>query len=256
MSSRLPTTTVVAAAFGFAAGFGAASLLWRWFGSGKSNSNTQEDAGDDAYNSLFYSLATEEDGKGMPETRTVDPVTMNLLRSVHQDYRFLPKDFYGKAVENLVITCVDVVVQRKSDKKILLFSRRDAPAKGIWWWPGGRMFRGVTFADTAVRKVKDETGGAYSCRPRGLVGCWNTFFPDSNSDAGRQEGKTGTQTMNAVVVCECDEAQQQQSTGEVAAWAVEAQRWVTISEALAPLAYDKYVRLNVSRALKLGLLQR
>jgi hypothetical protein len=36
----------------------------------------------------------------------------------------------------MVITCVDVILQRKVDNKLLIFYRRDAPAAHIYWWPG------------------------------------------------------------------------------------------------------------------------
>jgi len=217
----------------------------------------QETPGDDNYNSLFYSIETETDGRGMPTTGTIDSTS---LLHVHRDYQFLPKELYTCAVENLVIACVDVIAQRKSDKKILLFYRRDAPAKNIWWFPGGRMFRGEAFDVTARRKVRDETGGKYSATPKGLVSVWNTFFPDSAWDSDRQPGKEGTQTINAVVVCECDcetiDPREVEEGGAVSAWAVEAQRWISVDDALLPGNFDKYVRLNIARACARGLLDR
>ena len=252
------TAVLTAAAAGLAAGVVIGLALRTGWGKRKSKLLT-EDADDD-FQSLFYPIKTLEDGRGVPETRTLDPEMVAQLSVVHNDYRFLPKDFYMRAVENMVITCVDVIVQRKSDKRILLFYRRDPPAKGIWWWPGGRMFRGETFADAATRKVRDETDGRYSAKPRGVVHCWNTFFPDSAWDAGRETSKRGTQTVNIVVACECDEAPVAAGGdglgGAVKAWAVEAQRWVTIDEAIAANCYDKYVHNNVTRALDLGLLER
>ena len=62
----------------------------------------------------------------------------DALCKVQPDYRMLPYDFYKEAVKSLIICCVDVIVQRP-DGRILLFYRRDNPAKDIWWWPGGRM---------------------------------------------------------------------------------------------------------------------
>ena len=123
------------------------------------------------------------------------------------------------------------------------------------------MFRGETFSDAATRKVRDETDGRYSATPRGVVQCWNTFFPDSAWDAGRDTSKRGTQTVNIVVACECDELPVASGGdggdgGAVKAWAVEAQRWVSIDEVISANYYDKYVTNNVTRALNLGLLSR
>lgn len=97
---------------------------------------------DDNCLSLYYGKNIFPDGRGFPYVRTIDPSTIKALRSIHPEYRKIPTDIYKAVVENMVIVCVDIVCQRKSDNKILLFYRRDAPASNIWWWPGG-------FYDTA-----------------------------------------------------------------------------------------------------------
>jgi ADP-ribose pyrophosphatase YjhB (NUDIX family) len=118
----------------------------------------------------------------------------------------LPKDFYELAVEALPLVCVDIVCRRKSDGKILLFYRRDPPVATVWWLPGGRIFKGETFYDTAIRKIRDETGNKNAIvKPLGVLGVWNTFFPDSCHDANRKEGRAGTQTINISVACEIDD---------------------------------------------------
>ena len=218
----------------------------------------EDEKGDDDFGSLFYPAKIEPEGRGVPHVRTCDPETRDRMCTVHKDYRFLPKDLYASLAELCVITCVDVILQRRYDKKLLLFYRRDAPAASIWWWPGGRMFRGETFSDTARRKIKDETGGMVEATPNGVVGVWNTFFPDSAWDKGRQGDRAGTQTMNVVLVCETDWDPTTSSgapAGQVKDWAVEAQRWVTVREALSAGAFDKYVSRNVRRAVRLGLLR-
>ena len=252
----------------FAAGVAAGAIWVHIIKQGSRRRQSKEELGaidgDDGLNSLYYTEAIEADGKGLTRTQTCDDETLAKLRRVDKDYRFLPKEFYGSLCEQTVITCVDVIVQRSVDKKLLLFYRRDPPASKIWWWPGGRLFRGESFGDAALRKVKDETGGRYTAaRAKGIVTVWNTFFPDSAWDKGRSPDRTGTQTMNVVVVCVCDETgsvaqqqqqQQQQQEGGVPQWAVERQQWVSVQEAMVPGAFDKYVRLNVKRAVQLGLL--
>jgi ADP-ribose pyrophosphatase YjhB (NUDIX family) len=171
------------------------------------------------------------------------------------DYRRLDASLYKQAVENLIIVCVDVVLRRRSDGKLLLFYRRDKPANAIWWWPGGRMFRGETFFDTCIRKIRDETGNQMAdVVPVGIVNTWNTFFPDSNWDLGRAPGKEGTQTVNIVVFAEIGDGELELNTEASKSWAVEAKRWVSVREALSLGRYDKYVRLNVEQAVTLGYL--
>jgi len=41
---------------------------------------------------------------------------------------------------------------------ILLLKRRNEPAKGLWWVPGGRVHMGETRIAAAVRKLREECG--------------------------------------------------------------------------------------------------
>jgi 8-oxo-dGTP diphosphatase len=208
---------------------------------------------DDDCNSLFYDTVPGQDGAGFPKIRTTSAETMTRLKTVQSEWARLPFDFYKRAVETLPIVCVDVICKR-ADGKILLFYRRDAPAANLWWWPGGRLYRGETFFETAVRKVRDETGNKLATvYPVGLVNVWNTFFPDSHWDAERSPGREGTQTINVTVVVELVEDLQVHEDAD-ADWAVEASRWVSAVEALQPGKYDKYVTSNVKLALERGFL--
>lgn len=74
------------------------------------------------------------------------------------------------------------------------------------------MFRGETFAATAVRKIRDETGNpSLEVEAKGIVNVWNTFFPDSSWDESRAPGREGTQTVNICVFC-------QQKTSDNKVW--------------------------------------
>jgi hypothetical protein len=115
---------------------------------------------DDDCQSLFYDLNVLSDGRGIPSTGTVSSETAKILTNTHDDYKRLPFELYKTVVECMPIVCVDVICKRKSDNKVLLFYRRDKPASAIWWWPGGRMFRGETFYSAAQRKIKEETGSS------------------------------------------------------------------------------------------------
>jgi len=164
---------------------------------------------------------------------------------------------YKFAVEHLPIVCVDVIFQR-NDGKLLLFFRKDKPAANIWWWPGGRMFRGETFAATAERKIRDETGNpSLSVQAVGVVDVWNTFFPDSSWDLSRQPGREGTQTVNISVFCTLSDPSEavEVVSGSASSWAVQAHRWVSPSEVTdCEDAFDKYVTLNVRQCRSRGYL--
>ena len=67
----------------------------------------------------------------------------------------LPADEYKKIIEVLPILCVDVVVRSKNGQ-CLLIKRANEPLKGVWWVIGGRVLKGETLEQAAIRKVREE----------------------------------------------------------------------------------------------------
>lgn len=55
------------------------------------------------------------------------------------------------------IPCVDLIVVN-GQNEILMLKRTNDPAKGEWWFPGGRVHFNETRIDAAKRKVKQECG--------------------------------------------------------------------------------------------------
>jgi ADP-ribose pyrophosphatase YjhB (NUDIX family) len=234
-------------------GVAAASLIGWCVASSRYNRLRQSSsvslvAADDSCQSLFYGEKTSSDGK-----QTTD--TVARLKTVKPQFVRLPSQLYGDIVRNTPTVCVDVLCRRESDGKLLLFLRRDKPAAGLWWWPGGRMLRDESFFDTAVRKVMEETGADATAQiiPRDIISTWNTFFHDSSWD---RPGEEGCQTVNITVFCELLGDSQVMFSDRTSAnlWAVEASKWVSVDELLRPGMYDKYIRLNVKLAKERCLL--
>lgn len=229
--------------------------------------------GDDDCLSLFYDETNHAtiDGLGQPGTSPCRPQIIERMTTIQKEYRFLPKEIYSQIVQNLPLVCVDIILKRERDNKVLLFLRRDEPAKDTLWWPGGRMLRGETFYSCAIRKVREETGwnddtspsssssSCYSSSPPpscialGVVGVWNTFFPHSSFDANRSVEFAGTQTVNVMVCCVINDLDQNElSKEQQRRWAVNGMQWVSPDAALVPGAYDKYVREGLTKARSLG----
>lgn len=70
---------------------------------------------------------------------------------------FIPNDLYAQIMEVLPILCVDVLLYN-SKGQCLLVKRANEPLKGQWWVIGGRVLKGETLKQAAIRKVKEETG--------------------------------------------------------------------------------------------------
>lgn len=68
----------------------------------------------------------------------------------------IEQGLYNEIIALIPIVCVDVAIAY--DNKILLIKRGQHPAKDEWWLPGGRLFKGETLEDCAIRKAKEETG--------------------------------------------------------------------------------------------------
>ena len=67
----------------------------------------------------------------------------------------VPEPLYQQIWPIMPIACVDVVAH-DGDGRVLLLCRAEEPAKGQWWFPGGRVHHMETRADAAARKLKEE----------------------------------------------------------------------------------------------------
>lgn len=67
----------------------------------------------------------------------------------------IPVDQYKQIVEVLPILCVDIIVTNTCGE-YLLVKRANEPLKGQWWVIGGRVYKGETLEQAAIRKVKEE----------------------------------------------------------------------------------------------------
>lgn len=68
---------------------------------------------------------------------------------------FIPIDTYQSILQCMPILCVDVLIIRQA--KCLLLLRDNEPAKGKYWFPGGRVHKNESIRDAALRKAKEET---------------------------------------------------------------------------------------------------
>jgi colanic acid biosynthesis protein WcaH len=87
---------------------------------------------------------------------------------------FIPHELYTQILEHMPIACVDIAIV--SHGGVLLVKRKDAPAQGQWWVPGGRVTKGEMMRETAARKAREEVGIA--CHVGPIIHTAETIFPD------------------------------------------------------------------------------
>jgi colanic acid biosynthesis protein WcaH len=86
--------------------------------------------------------------------------------------KFIPKDEYARILACLPILCVDCIITY--DGKCLLLSRTNEPAKGRYWFPGGRIYKNETIKDAALRKAREEVG--LDCHFEKIISIEETMF--------------------------------------------------------------------------------
>ncbi|PSP47656.1 ADP-ribose pyrophosphatase, partial [Halobacteriales archaeon QH_1_68_42] len=52
----------------------------------------------------------------------------------------VPEETFGACLDALPQVCVEVLLER--DGRLLVARRTNEPARGEWFWPGGRLYKG------------------------------------------------------------------------------------------------------------------
>ena len=68
----------------------------------------------------------------------------------------IPLSLYDQIVELIHISSVEAIISKGNS--LLFLRRQNNPAKGQWWFPGGRIRKGETLGEALYREVKEETG--------------------------------------------------------------------------------------------------
>jgi len=68
-----------------------------------------------------------------------------------------------------------------SGGSLLLMKRKNDPAKGEWWFPGGRIRKGESFEGALRREIREEAG--IDIHIVKFVGAYNRIFPERHDIA-------------------------------------------------------------------------
>ena len=91
----------------------------------------------------------------------------------------IPDVLYRDILKHVPVPTVDIVVFNPSRTKVLLFRRTNKPLKGVYFTPGGRLYKGERLLAAALRKAQQEVGIALTPRKLFLGGITEEIFPDS-----------------------------------------------------------------------------
>ncbi len=105
----------------------------------------------------------------------------------------ITEELYRQFCRSMPLACVDLIVV-DTDRRVLLLLRKNDPARGHWWFPGGRVLYLETRQQAALRKLRDECGIHAVCVDE--VGTYDVMLDD------REKGFTchGITTLFAIHV--------------------------------------------------------
>lgn len=92
---------------------------------------------------------------------------------------WISEETFGECLSKLPEATVELVVEH--DGGVLVAKRTNEPAKGEWFWPGGRLLKGETF-EQAVRRIAAEELSIEVAIQRQL-GAFNHYWEDISGRA-------------------------------------------------------------------------
>ncbi len=92
----------------------------------------------------------------------------------------LSQDNYYSVIQQTQIVSVDLLVT--NNNQFLLGKRTNSPAKGYFFCPGGRVFKGEPIRDAVKRILEDEVGLEYDSCDTLFLGTYEHVYSDNFRD--------------------------------------------------------------------------
>lgn len=89
----------------------------------------------------------------------------------------IPENDYNKILSMIPILCVDLIIF--FNRKYLLLKRKTEPAKGQYWFPGGRVYKMETIKEAALRKAKEEVN--LNCQFQEIISIEESMFKQNKN---------------------------------------------------------------------------
>ena len=90
---------------------------------------------------------------------------------------FIPEIEYKSILSSITILCVYLLIINNG--KFLLLKRENEPAKGEYWFPGGRLLKFETIRDASLRKSREEVN--LECDFKNIISVEETIFKKNSN---------------------------------------------------------------------------
>ena len=90
----------------------------------------------------------------------------------------LPPEIYRTVVELTPLVSIDLIVRDRRGR-VLVGYRRNRPAQGYWFVPGGRLGKNETRREAFARLTVDELGVELNIDRARFVGVFEHLYPDN-----------------------------------------------------------------------------
>lgn len=91
---------------------------------------------------------------------------------------FLDSSAFSTILETTPLVSIDLIIE-DTDRKILLGKRKNRPAQGFFFVPGGRILKNESLSSAFKRLTSVELGEAFDISHATLLGPYDHFYTDS-----------------------------------------------------------------------------
>lgn len=91
---------------------------------------------------------------------------------------YLPSEVFANIVANTPLISIDLIVKNDMGE-VLLGERLNAPARGFWFTPGGRIYKNESIQSAFKRIAHDELGLITQIEDATFIGTFEHFYEDS-----------------------------------------------------------------------------
>lgn len=101
-----------------------------------------------------------------------------ITNTISENSMFLSAATFSTVIDATPLVSIDLILENPQGE-ILLGYRKNRPAQGFWFVPGGRIRKNESLADAFKRLTLTELGTAFPIEEARLQGPYDHFYSDS-----------------------------------------------------------------------------